>query len=68
MQTMTDKAYLAEAAKEHLFVDPSDHTEMEALIADAYTIPEAAVNRTREILAAARKAAGGKKNKKKKKK
>ncbi|HET9149732.1 MAG TPA: tripartite tricarboxylate transporter substrate-binding protein [Alphaproteobacteria bacterium] len=64
MATMRDPAYVAAARKEKLIVDASDYKEMEALIADTYTIPEAAVKRTRTMLANAWK--GSKKKDKKK--
>jgi tripartite-type tricarboxylate transporter receptor subunit TctC len=58
METMKDSEFLAQSEKQHLFVDPSDHVEMEALVAEAYRIPAAAVAKTRAILAAAEKGSG----------
>lgn len=55
MATMKDPAFLAQAKKEHLLVAPSDHREIEKIIADAYKIPKATVERTRHIIAEARR-------------
>jgi tripartite-type tricarboxylate transporter receptor subunit TctC len=59
MRTMKDPEFVAQSAKQHLFVDPSDHVEMEALIRRAYELPAAAIAKTRAILEAAQKGARG---------
>jgi tripartite-type tricarboxylate transporter receptor subunit TctC len=45
MATMKDPDYLAEAKKQEMFVDPSDHVAMERLIDDTYAIPEAVISK-----------------------
>jgi hypothetical protein len=45
MAAMADPAYVAEARKLGMFVDPSDHVAMEKLINDTYTIPREVIER-----------------------
>lgn len=64
--TMKDPAYLADAKKRRLDVQPLTGEELEALIAEVYKTPKAVVERVRKILAARPKRAPKKKKKKKK--
>ncbi len=49
-QTLADPAFLAEAGRLEMIVDPSDHREIEAMIEATYKIPEAIVARAKALI------------------
>lgn len=49
MATMRDSAYLAEAKKLKMQVEPVDHVEMESVIADAYKIPPETIDKVVQL-------------------
>jgi tripartite-type tricarboxylate transporter receptor subunit TctC len=63
MATVKDPAYLADAKKRRLEVDPLSGEQIEALIAEVYETPKAVVERVRDILAKRPKKAKKKKKK-----
>ena len=63
--TMKDPAYLADAKKRRLDVDPLTGEQIEALIAEVYKTPKAVIERVRAILAKRPKRPKRKKKKKK---
>ena len=64
--TMKDPAYLADAKKRRLDVDPLTGEQIEALISEVYKTPKAVVERVKKILANRPKRPKRKKKKKKK--
>jgi hypothetical protein len=50
MATLRDPAFIAEAAKLEMIIDPSDHREMEAMINHTYALPEKIVQRARTLI------------------
>jgi tripartite-type tricarboxylate transporter receptor subunit TctC len=50
METMKDPAYLAEAKRLNMYVDPSDHTEMERMIDYTYSIPDDIVGKAEKLI------------------
>jgi len=50
METMKDPDFLAEAPKENMIVDPSDHVEMEQMINYTYSIPDNIVTKAKNLI------------------
>jgi tripartite-type tricarboxylate transporter receptor subunit TctC len=50
METMKDPDFLAEAPKENMIVDPSDHTDMEQMIDYTYAIPDNIVTKAKNLI------------------
>jgi hypothetical protein len=48
--TLRDPAFVAEAKKLEMIIDPSDHAEMEKMINHTYALPERIVTRARGLL------------------
>jgi hypothetical protein len=51
--TMTDPDFLAEAKRMRLWIDPLSATRMEALLKNAYAMPQPIIDRARSLLAQA---------------
>jgi tripartite-type tricarboxylate transporter receptor subunit TctC len=51
MATMRDREFLAEMKKLSMTVDPTSGEDMEKVIADAYALPPALIDKVRKVLA-----------------
>lgn len=49
-ETMTDPAFVADAKKNHMLIDPLRPEQMAKIVADAYAIPKNVVRRTWDLL------------------